>query len=101
MSVGILTELRDGRVQLGRRAPFGIELLDLCGRHRLVGLARGPVHGLDPQDAVLLVIAGEDHSVTLLHGVKEGPATVQACRRAKVSTSSNFFAVLKVAALWP
>lgn len=78
--MAVLTELRDGRVQLGRSAPFGVELLDLCGGHRLVGLARGPVHGLDPQDAVLFIIAGKDHSVALLHSVKEGPAAIQACR---------------------
>lgn len=64
---------------MGRGPPFGVELLDLSGRDRFVGLAGGPVHGLDPQDPVLLVIAGKDHSVSFLHGVEESPATVQAC----------------------
>ncbi|TNN84379.1 hypothetical protein EYF80_005372 [Liparis tanakae] len=52
--------------------------LDLSGWDRLMGLASGTIHGLDPQDAVLLVIAGKDHSVAFLHGVEESPATIQA-----------------------
>lgn len=76
---GLLTELRNGSVHLGRGTPFGVEFLDLSRRDGLVGLASGAVHGLDPQDSVLLVIAGEHHSVAFLHGVEEGPAAVQAC----------------------
>ena len=71
------TELGDGCVQLRRRAPPGVELLDLRGRDGLVRLSRGAVHGLDPQDAVLFVVAREDHSVSLLHRVEEGPPPVQ------------------------
>lgn len=43
-----------------------------------MGLASGTIHGLDPQDAVLLIIAGKDHSVAFLHGIEESPATIQA-----------------------
>ena len=43
-----------------------------------MGLASGAIHGLDPQDAVLLIITGKDHSVTFLYSIKEGPATIQA-----------------------
>lgn len=76
---GLLTELRNGSIHLGRGAPFGVEFLDLSWWDGLVGLASGAVHGLDPQDSVLLVIAGKHHSVAFLHGVEEGPAAVQAC----------------------
>lgn len=78
---GLLTELRDGSVHLSRGAPFGIKFLDLSGRDGLVGLAGGAIHGLDPQDAVLLVIAGEDHSVAFLHCVEESPSAIQAWRQ--------------------
>lgn len=63
---------------MGRGAPFGVEFLDLSGRDRLVGLASGAIHGLDPQDAVLLVVAGKHHSVAFLHRVEEGPPSVKA-----------------------
>lgn len=43
-----------------------------------MGLASGTIHGLDPQDAVLLIIAGKDHSVAFFHCIEEGPATIQA-----------------------
>jgi len=75
---GLLTELRNGSIHLGRGTPFGVKFLDLSGWDRLVGLAGGSVHGLDPQDAVLLIVAGEDHSVTFLHCIEESPATIQA-----------------------
>lgn len=76
---GLLTELRNGSIHLGRGTPFGVEFLDLSWWDGLVGLASGAIHGLDPQDAVLLVIAGEHHSVAFLHGVEERPTAVQAC----------------------
>lgn len=41
-----------------------------------MGLASGAIHGLDPQDAVLLVVAGKDHSVAFLHSIEESPATI-------------------------
>lgn len=66
---------------MGRGAPFGVEFLDLSWWDGLVGLAGGAIHGLDPQDSVLLIIAGKHHSVAFLHGVEEGPAAVQACLR--------------------
>lgn len=75
---GLLTELRDGSVHLGRGAPFGVELLDLSGRDRLVGLASGTIHGLDPQDAVLFIVAGKHHSVAFFHRVEEGPPSIKA-----------------------
>lgn len=74
----LLTELRNGSVHLGRGTPFGVKFLDLSGWDRLVGLASGAIHGLDPQDAVLLVVAGKHHSVTFLHCIEESPATIQA-----------------------
>lgn len=76
---GLLTELRNGSVHLGRGTPFGVEFLDLSWWDGLVGLSSGAIHGLDPQDSVLLVIAGKHHSVAFLHGVEESPAAVQAC----------------------
>lgn len=42
-----------------------------------MGLASGAIHGLDPQDAVLLIITGKDDSVTFLHCIEESPATIQ------------------------
>lgn len=75
---GLLTELRDRRVQLGHVSSLGIKLLDLGGWHRFVGLAGGPVHGLHPEDAVLLVVAGKDHRVAFLHGIEKCSATLQA-----------------------
>lgn len=74
-----LTELRDGRVQLWRRPASGVQLLHLCGRNRLVRLAGGSIHGLHPQDPVLLVVTGKDHGVALFHGVKEGSTSFQTC----------------------
>lgn len=76
---GLLTELRNGSIHLGRGTPFGVEFLDLSWWDGFVGLAGGAIHGLDPQDSVLLVIAGKHHSVAFLHGVEEGPAAIQAC----------------------
>lgn len=40
-------------------------------------LPRGSIHGLHPQDPVLLVVAGKDHGVALFHGVEEGSTSVQ------------------------
>lgn len=74
----LLTELRNGSIHLGWGTPFGVKFLDLSGWDRLVGLASGAIHGLDPQDAVLFVIAGKHHSVAFLHCIKESPATIQA-----------------------
>lgn len=76
---GLLTELRNGSIHLGRGTPFGVEFLDLSWWDGLVGLAGGAIHGLDPQDSVLLVIAGKHHSVAFFHGVEESPAAIQAC----------------------
>lgn len=74
-----LTELRYRRIQLWCCAPSGVEFLDLGGGNRLVGLTRGPIHGLHPQDPVLFVIAGKDHSISLFDCVKEGPTAIQTC----------------------
>lgn len=75
---GLLTELRNGSIHLGWGTPFGVKFLDLSGWDRLVGLASGTIHGLDPQDAVLLIIAGKHHSVAFLYRIEESPATIQA-----------------------
>lgn len=74
----LLTELRNGSVHLGWGTPFGVKFLDLSWWDRLVRLASGTIHGLDPQDAILLVITGKDYSVTFFHGIEESPATIQA-----------------------
>lgn len=87
--VHTLTELRYRGIQLWRCAPPGVEFLDLGGRHRFVGLTRGPIHGLHPQDPVLFVIAGKDHSVSFFDGVKEGPTAVQTCRGITMTTQSG------------
>lgn len=78
LCIGLLTELRYGGIHLGRGTPFGVKFLDLSGWDRLVGLSGGTVHGLNPQDAVLLVITGEDHSVAFFHCIEESPAAIQA-----------------------
>lgn len=78
LCLGLLTELRNGSIHLGRGTPFGVKFLDLSGRDGLVGLASGAIHGLDPQDAVLLIVACEHHSVAFLHRVEESPAAIQA-----------------------
>lgn len=88
---GLLTELRDGGIHLSWSAPFGVEFLDLSRWDGFVGLASSTVHGLDPQDAVLLVIAGEDHSVALLHCIEESSASIQAWGNATLEKYLNIY----------
>lgn len=45
--------------------------------NRFVGLARGSVHGLNPQQPILLVVTGEHDQVSLFHRVEEHPTTLQ------------------------
>lgn len=78
LSFGLLTELGNGSVHLSGDPSFGVEFLDLSGWNGLVGLASGAIHGLDPQDAILFVVTGKDHSVSFLHCVEERSASIQA-----------------------
>lgn len=84
----LLTELRDGGIQLRHISTLGIELLHLGRGHRFVRLPRGPVHGLDPQDAILLVITCKYHRVSFFDGIEEGSATLQTCTERKSDISS-------------
>lgn len=77
----LLTELGDGGIQLGHVPSLGVEFLDLGRGHRLVRLPGGPVHGLDPQDAILFVIARKYHGVSFFDCIEEGSATLQACNK--------------------
>lgn len=77
VSIFILTELRDGSIKLWCCPSFGVEFLHLGRGDGFVGLARGTIHGLNPQDSILLIITGEDHSVSLLHSVEERPTSIQ------------------------
>lgn len=52
--------------------------LVLGGGDRFVGLPGGPVHCLDPQHPVLLVVTRQHHQVALLDGVEEDAAALQA-----------------------
>lgn len=85
----LLTELRDGGVQLRHVPTLGVELLDLGRGHRLVGLSRGPVHSLDPQDAILLVITCKYHCVSFFDGVEEGSAAFQTWKRRKHNSAEQ------------
>lgn len=46
-------------------------------------LAGGSVHGLDPQDAVLLIVTCKNHCVSFLHSVEECSATFQTWQERK------------------
>lgn len=83
----LLTELWDGGVQLRYISALGVELLHLGRGHRFVRLPRGPVHGLDPQDAILLVITCKYHCVSFFDGIEEGSATLQTCTDRKSNMS--------------
>lgn len=72
----LLTKLGDGGVQLRYVSSFSVELLDLGWGHRLVGLPSGPIHGLDPQDAILLIITCKYHGVSFFDCIEEGSATL-------------------------
>lgn len=69
--------LRDGRVLIGGRD----------GRRGLVTLARRPVQRHDPQVALVLVVAGQQHAVALLYGVEEVPPALKV--RCKVSSAPS------------
>lgn len=84
----LLTELRDGGVQLRNISTLGVELLHLGRGHRFVRLPGGPVHSLDPQDTILLVIACKYHRVSFFDGIEEGSATLQTCTERKSNISS-------------
>lgn len=73
----LLTKLGDGGIQLRHIPSLGVEFLDLGRGHRLVWLPGGPIHGLDPQDAILLVITCKYHCVSFFDCIEEGSATLQ------------------------
>lgn len=58
-------------------SPSAVQPLVLGGWDGFVGLARGPVHGLHPQNPVLLIIAGKHHQVPLSHRAEEHLSTLE------------------------
>lgn len=76
----VLTKLRDGGIQLRHVSALGVELLHLGRGHRFVRLPGGPVHSLDPQDSILLIVTGKYHCVSFFDCIEEGSATLQTCK---------------------